>query len=141
MNDRTRPTGAFCGAMSADETRPEVRRTRPIKREKLALGPARDLRDHLYELYLSGGAQRLDDLAKWIEDNDLPACPRRDTISRVIGGRALPNTAYDADAIGAALAHFAGRPIEAAQREAKDLWAVAIAASAIAEEPAAPEVG
>jgi len=78
-------------AMNADENRPDKRRARQVEKAVLPNGPARRLRDALYELYLRADAPTLDELAARIaDDEDLPGSPKRDTISRIISGRELP---------------------------------------------------
>jgi hypothetical protein len=96
------------GAMSTDENRPQIRRRRRIVRADLPAGPARDLRDVLYDLHLRAGTPTLDAIADRIRDDEtLPGVPGRDTISRIISGRDRPASLEDAVSIAITLAYLA----------------------------------
>ncbi|MEV0732267.1 NB-ARC domain-containing protein [Polymorphospora sp. NPDC050346] len=112
--------------MSADRSREPVRRARAVKRADLPTGPARDLRDLLYRLYLQADRPRLDDLAKRIVDDDeLPGSPRRDLISKIISGNGLAGQ-QDTISVGLALAYASGRVDSAALAdEIRRLWIAA----------------
>jgi hypothetical protein len=92
------------GAMSADENRPLRPSSRPVDKADLPAGPARDLRDMIYQLYAQAGCPRLEDLAEVIAaDDTLPAAPKKDLIGKVIAGDTLA-TQQDCIAVAVALA-------------------------------------
>ncbi|MGI5214877.1 tetratricopeptide repeat protein [Plantactinospora sp. CA-290183] len=112
--------------MSADETGPPVRRPRQIEFVELSPGPARELRDAVYELYLRADSPTLDDLVNQIAaDDDLPGAPKRDVIGRIIGGREVPAKQQDAVSVVVALARDAGRDPAVAADRVRDLWVAA----------------
>jgi hypothetical protein len=93
--------------MDADQTRRPVRRARPVERVDLPAGPARDLRDLVYRLYLDADRPTLEDLAKQIaDDDDLPGAPRKDLISKIISGEGLASQ-QDTVSVAVALARRA----------------------------------
>jgi hypothetical protein len=112
--------------MSTDESRPSVRRPRQVEFLDLPDGPARELRDTIYRLYLEAGAPTLDDLAARIgADETLPGAPKRDVISRIISGREVPATQQDAVTAAVALARDTDRdPVEIAD-QVRRLWIAA----------------
>ncbi len=104
------------------------RRPRHIERLDLPVGPERELRDLLYQLYLQAGAPSLTELESRIEAwDDLPGAPKRDTIHRAISGRLLP-TLLDALTVAAALARIAGVDPAAIADHVRALWVAATTA-------------
>jgi len=90
--------------MSADETRQPKRRRRQIGRAELPAGPALELRDVIYELYLNADSPTLDEIVVQIKDSeDLPGAPGRDVVSSIISGRAVSATRQDTVTVAVAL--------------------------------------
>lgn len=121
-----------------EQARQQSRAGRPpgprgITRADLPAGPARDLRDAIYDLYLHAAAPTLDELATEIASNDeLPGAPGRDTIHRAISGAALPNQ-QDAVSIAMALARSAGVDHATTAQHIRELWAAAMTAPATSQ--------
>lgn len=116
--------------MSADESPPPVRRTRQVERHDLPPGPARALRDAIYDLYLRADSPTLDQLTSRIAaDDDLPGSPKRDIINRIISGRDVPAKQQDAVTVAVALARDSGRDPAAVAELVRDLWVAAKSAS------------
>src|SRR5205823_4878642 len=94
--------GGCWTAMSTDDSRPSVRRPRQVEFLDLPDGPARELRDAIYRLYLEAGSPTLDDLvARIAGDDTLPGAPERDVISRIISGGEVPAVQQDAVTVAA----------------------------------------
>lgn len=111
--------------MSTDE-RSLVRRPRPIEPVDLPDGPARELRDAIYRLYLEADSPTLDDLAARIAaDETLPGAPKRDVIHRIISGREVPASGQDAVAVAVVLARNTGRDSAAVAEQVRRLWIAA----------------
>jgi TPR repeat protein len=112
--------------MSADESRSEVRRGRPVERVPLPVGPLRGLNDAIYRLYAEADCPRLDDLAAVIAaDDTLPGSPRKDLIGKIIGGDGLASQ-QDTVTVATALARDAGRrDVEAVAASVRELWIAA----------------
>jgi WD40 repeat protein len=125
--------------MSADETRQPRRRPRRIVRASLPSGPAQDLRDAIYTLYLEADTPTLDDLVSQIEQSDdLPGAPKRDTISSIISGRNPAASQQDTVTVAVALLRRRGRatgrdPAAFAER-IRDLWVAATASGRPAQD-------
>jgi TPR repeat protein len=86
-------------------------------------GPLRRLKNLVYETYLAAGGPRLDELAHLIEaDDDLAACPSRDTIARLIGSPEPPARQADLVALVKVLASLAGEDVSAMEQRAAQLW-------------------
>ncbi|MEU8089145.1 hypothetical protein AB0B57_36705, partial [Micromonospora sp. NPDC049101] len=118
--------------MSADESRrASVSKHRQIEKVELPPGPARDLRDALYDLYLRAGTHTLDDLAALIAaDDDLPGSPGRDPISRIVSGRETGKQ-EDVASLATVLARLDnGRDRHPAAKRILELWIAAKAAPA-----------
>jgi hypothetical protein len=122
--------------MSSDERR-SVRRPRPITRVDLPLGPAKDLNDAIYDLYLAADTPRLDEIvasvAELADELDLPGKPGRDTVDRIIGGDGV-RTQQDTVSVAVVLAHAAGRDPAVVADGVRGLWR---AAKAFSPKPAA----
>jgi hypothetical protein len=128
------------GTMSAAENRPLTASSRPVERVALPAGPARDLRDAIYQVYAEAGCPRLDELANAVADDDsLSGAPRKDLIGKVISGDTLA-TQQDCVTVAAALAREAGRAdVATLTDKIRHLWVAARTASpADAGEAARP---
>ena len=119
--------------MRTDENRPLPSSSRPVERVALPAGPARDLRDAIYQVYVEAGCPRLEELANAIADDDgFAGAPKKDLIGKVISGDTLP-TRQDCITIGQALAREAGREdVGALADEIRRLWIAARAAPSTA---------
>jgi TIR domain len=81
-----------------------ARRARQIERVDLPDGPAGELRDLIYDLYLEADSPALDEITALISaSDDLPEAPGRDVIRSIISGRRLPASWHDAVTVGVAL--------------------------------------
>jgi tetratricopeptide (TPR) repeat protein len=109
--------------MDADQTRPAVRRARQVQRVDLPAGPARDLRDAVYRLYLEADRPTLEDLAEQIaDDEDLPGAPKKDLIGKIVSGKGLASR-QDTVSVAVALARQAGHTDAAAlATKVRELW-------------------
>ncbi|GAA2492738.1 tetratricopeptide repeat protein [Winogradskya humida] len=109
--------------MDADESRPAIRRGRPVERVVLPAGPARDLAEVLYRLYAEADCPRLDDLVETIAaDDSLPGAPKKDLISKILSGEGL-GTQQDTVTVAVAMAHAAGRgDTEKLAEKVRQLW-------------------
>jgi hypothetical protein len=118
--------------MSADEFRPQIRRVRPVPKKVLPAGPARDLRDAVYLLYVEADRPQLEALAKQIaDDNDLPGAPKKDLIGKVISGDGLASQ-QDTVTVAVALARAAGRQeIAPVADQVRRLWITAAVAQPV----------
>jgi hypothetical protein len=121
--------------MSADESRSELRRGRPVEKKILHAGPARDLRDAVYRLYAEADRPQLTELAKQIAaDDDLPGSPGKDLIGKIISGDGLAS-GQNTVTVAVALARAAGRErIAQLAEQVRRLWI----AAATTEQPAPP---
>ncbi|MEU7617236.1 hypothetical protein AB0B27_14245 [Micromonospora rifamycinica] len=116
--------------MDADESRPEIRRSRALEKAELPAGPLRDLRDAVYLLYAEADRPRLDTLARQIaDDNDLPGAPKKDLISKIIAGGGLASQ-QDTVTVAVALAR-AARRVDAATvaGHVRQMWITAATAA------------
>lgn len=85
------------------------RRPRLVRRPNVAVGPLRDLKNLLYELYLAAQTPTLDAIAAQIAADDaLPGAPSRDTIARVLSEAEVPAQQADAVSVAVVLARRAG---------------------------------
>jgi len=109
--------------MGADQNRPPVRRARPVGRVDLPPGPARDLRDSIYRLYLEADRPTLQDLAAQIApDPDLPGMPKKDLIGKIISGEGAASQ-EDTVSVAVALARAAGHAdADALATKVRHLW-------------------
>ena len=95
--------------MDADESRSAIRRGRAVDRVALPAGPARDLQDALYGLYVTAGCPNLSTLASMIAaDDSLPGSPKKDLISKIVSGAGRASQ-QDTITVAVALARVAGR--------------------------------
>jgi predicted negative regulator of RcsB-dependent stress response len=123
-------------AMSSDEESSPVRRRRAIERPRIPPGPLAELKALLYELYLQAGTPTLDEIAAWIaDDQQVAGWPGRDTVTRIIGGTAMPPSQADVTTVATVLARAARWDPQDAARRARELWVAA--RMAIARIPAA----
>jgi hypothetical protein len=110
-------------AMSRDDTTGPVRRSRVVARPKTLPGPLQELKDLLYELYLTAGPPTLDEITAWITaDDSLAGAPARDTIHRCISSEGLPANQHDAVAVATVLARAAKWDADDAGTRIRDLW-------------------
>ncbi|WFE47571.1 hypothetical protein [Verrucosispora sp. WMMD1129] len=119
-------------AMGADESRPEIRRSRAVEKKELPAGPLRDLRDAVYVLYVEADRPRLDELVRQIaDDDDLPGAPKKDLIGKIIAGDGLASQ-QDTATVAVALARAAGRESAATVAEqVRQLWIAAASADPV----------
>jgi len=112
--------------MDTDESRPVVRRPRKVARAALPAGPARELREVVYRLYAEADYPRLDELATAIaDDDDLAGAPKKDLISKIIGGSGSASQ-QDTVSVAVALARLAARTdVAAVARQVRALWLTA----------------
>ncbi|MBV1940196.1 SEL1-like repeat protein [Streptomyces sp. BV286] len=97
--------------------------SRLIARPRVAPGPLRELKDLTYEAYVSAGAPTLNELSdRMIDDDEVDACPSRDTIARLIGMPEAPAKQADVVALVELLTAMAGGDGPAAGRQAARLW-------------------
>ncbi|MDQ1019954.1 tetratricopeptide repeat protein [Streptomyces afghaniensis] len=101
--------------------------SRLIPRPLVPPGPLRELKDLLYEVYLSAGAPTLDAMAEMFadldaEDEQIKAAPSRDTVQRMIASSDLPARQADVVALVVLLSRQAGGEAEQAGRDAGRLW-------------------
>ena len=114
-------------AMVGDGTR-RSRRPRQVERVDLPVGPARDLRDAVYELYLRASSPplTLDEVAALIAaDEDLPGAPSGDVISGILSGRGLAANQDDVVSLAVLLARLADRDRVVIADRVRDLWVAA----------------
>ncbi len=112
--------------MSSDKDRQQARRPRVITRPHLAHGPHRELKDLLYRLYLEAGPPTLDEISRWIsEDDELPGAPERDTVRRCLGSVELPANQHDVTSIATVLAREAGWEAAGVVAEVRKRWVAA----------------
>jgi hypothetical protein len=123
--------------MVADESRPELRRSRPVEKKVLPAGPARDLRDAVYQLYAEADRPQLAVLAKRIAANDdLHGAPGKDLIGKIIGGDGLASQ-QDTVTVAVALAQAARREgITRLAEQVRRLWTAAATTQQSAPLPA-----
>ena len=126
---------ASWAAMNADESRPRIRRGRPVEKKALPVGPARDLRDAIYLLYAEADRPQLEVLAKQIaQDDSLPGSPGKDLIGKIISGDGH-GSQQDTVTVTVALARAAGRSgLASIAERIRQMWMTAVTA-----EPPAPE--
>ncbi|MFE9256474.1 hypothetical protein [Streptomyces sp. NPDC006879] len=111
-------------AMRGAERRGEGRRPRLIAPPRVPPGPLRDFKRHVYHLYLAAGAPALEDIVKLVtEDDTLPGCPSKDTVSRLISGGTLPGLP-DAETVAEVLARAQPGPVDPTEAVARTrkLW-------------------
>lgn len=136
--------------MSRDESRPRVRRPRKIGRSPLPPGPALDLREFIYGLYLESGCPTLDHLRTLVgRADDLPGAPGRDVVHSIIAGRKVPASLWDAVSVAVTLARTVNRDDDATRMTVRALWLkanrapepVSVPASVPVAEPASGHGG
>ncbi|GHB54032.1 hypothetical protein GCM10010306_054590 [Streptomyces umbrinus] len=89
----------------------------------MPVGPLRDFKDMLYEVYEAAGAPTLDEIVVEIAaDDSLAARPNRDTVRRCIGSPQLPAQQSVAVAVMAVLARRAAWDMHDMTRRVVDLW-------------------
>ncbi|MHA5048317.1 hypothetical protein [Streptomyces sp. SD15] len=77
----------------------------------------------IYEAYVAAGAPTLDDMASAVaEDDELRACPSRDTINRLVGDASTVGKQADAVALVTVLTRMAGGDARQAARTAATSW-------------------
>lgn len=116
--------------MSADDSRPGASRPKQITRVDLPPGPAAAFRDALYSLYLRSGSLTLDEIVRRVhaadsDDPDVFGVPGRDTIHKMISGRALPSNLFDAVTVARLLARAAGVDPDEADQQIRQLFVAA----------------
>jgi hypothetical protein len=138
-------TWGMMGAMSGDG-RSGARQggsQRAIPRRDVPPGPLADLKALVYELYLQAGKPKLDQFEalyelyldagspspgptrRWAGNAGQPGRPGRDTVSRIIGGTALPPSQADLLTVVAVLARAARWDPDDAVARGRDLWVAA----------------
>ena len=120
------------GAMKGDGARERQRQEKParpgsgkrlISRPAVAPGSLRTLKRLIYEAYVAAGAPTLDDMASAVaEDDELRACPSRDTINRLVGDASTVGKQADVVALVTVLTRMAGGDARQAARQAATSW-------------------
>lgn len=93
-----------------------------------AVGPTavRELKEHLYLLYLEAGTPPLKSVASAIEhDDSLPGSPSKATVHRIIGSEELAAGQEDVVSVAVLLARLAGADADEAGRRIKEMWVAA----------------
>ncbi|WEH12275.1 hypothetical protein [Streptomyces sp. VNUA24] len=99
--------------------------SRPITRPRLPPGPLNELKGLLHQAYLAAGAPTASEMERMLIDGDLPACPSRDTIIRILSSREVPKKQADILALVRVLTKSAAGDADHASKEAARLWSQA----------------